>query len=132
MRAVIVACLLLLLAAARGGAQDATAVAVTIANESDRGLRCLLVFGHWVTMDVPVVEPGGRTVVELQRAADRALAVPRDRDGRLMMLEALHCGYDSAWSSSLVKLGWRAVMMSDRSEFVLACRAGERPLCLWR
>ncbi|MEX2650512.1 MAG: hypothetical protein WD673_16015 [Alphaproteobacteria bacterium] len=123
---------MLLAAAARCGAQDLTAVAVTIANESDRDLRCLLVFGHWVTMNVPVVEPGGQAVVELQRAADRALAVPRDQDGRPMMREALHCGYDFAWSKSLVKLGWQAVMLSDRREFVLACRAGERPLWLWR
>jgi hypothetical protein len=109
----------------------AEAVSVTVANKTERDLRCLLVFGHWVTMDVPVIAPGGAAAVDIRRAADGALHVPRAGDGRPMMLEALHCGYDEDWSASLVKLGWQPVMASERREFVLTCAPGAAPVCAW-
>ncbi len=112
-------------------AQEVSLIGVTIENQSSEALRCLLVFAHWTSMDLPLIAPGGRVAVELQRAPDRALFVPRRQDGRPMMLEALHCGYDARWSHSLVKLDWTQPMLSDRRSFLLSCARGERPACRW-
>ena len=122
---------LLLLAACAAEARQATPISVTILNRSERPLRCLLIFAHWTTIDLPVLDPGGSTAIGLFRAGDRALFLPRAEDGRRMMLEALHCGYDGAWSESLVRLDWMPAMMSDEARFALICSAGERPSCRW-
>jgi hypothetical protein len=122
---------LVLLAGCAAGLQQGTPISVTFHNGSERPLRCLLVFAHWTTIDLPVLQPGGSTAIVLYRAADRALFLPRAGDGRRMMLEALHCGYDDAWSRSLARLDWTAAMRSGETRFVLNCAAGERPACRW-
>lgn len=127
----LLAILMLALPAAARGAEEAPRIGVTIENRSPGTLRCLLVFAHWTSMDLPLIAPGGRVAVELRRATDRALFVPRPGDGRPMMLEALHCGYDARWSDSLVKLDWTQPMLSDRRSFLLSCARGERPACRW-
>ena len=104
MRARRLLTLLFLLAACAAEAQQATAIAVTIQNRTQRPLRCLLVFAHWTTLGLPVLEPGGSTAIDLYRASDRALFLPRPEDGRRMMLEALHCGYDRPWRNMFWKL----------------------------
>ena len=123
---------LVLLAGCAAESQPATPVSVAVHNGSERPLRCLLVFAHWTTIDLPVLQPGGSAPMTLYRAADRALFLPRAGDGRRMMLEALHCGYDDAWSQSLVRLDWTAAMRSGETRFVLDCAVGERPACLWK
>ena len=123
---------LFLLAGCAAEAQQASPVSVTFQNGSERLLRCLLVFAHWTTIDLPVLQPGGSTAMTLYRAVDRALFLPRAGDGRRMMLEALHCGYDDAWSESLVRLDWTAAMRSEETRFILDCAAGERPSCRWK
>ena len=132
MRARRLLTLLFLLAACAAEAQQATAIAVTIQNRTQRPLRCLLVFAHWTTLGLPVLEPGGSTAIDLYRASDRALFLPRPEDGRRMMLEALHCGYDEAWSESLVRLDWTPAMASEETRFDLSCSAGDRPSCRWK
>ena len=127
---VLVSTLLILLAPS-SNALEATPVTVTIENGTDQDLRCLMVFGHWTTIDVPLVGPGGRASIALYRGADRALFVPRPQDGRPMMLEALHCGYDRAWSDSLVKLDWTRPMLMNAVSFRLLCGPGAKPSCRW-
>ena len=107
-------------------------IEVTIENRSGAPLRCLLVFAHWTTLDLPVLAPGGDTSIMLNRAPDRALFVPRPQDGRPMMLEALHCGEDSMWSQTLLKLDWTTPMLSDGRSFRLTCDGAERLACAWR
>jgi len=68
---------LFLLAGCAAEAQQASPVSVTFQNGSERPLRCLLVFAHWTTIDLPVLQPGGSTAMTLYRAADRALFLPR-------------------------------------------------------
>jgi hypothetical protein len=113
-------------------AGEGVPIEVTIENRSDAPLRCLLVFAHWTTLDLPVLAPGAETSMMLNRASDRALFVPRPQDVRPMMLEALHCGADSQWSQTLLKLDWTAPMLSDGRSFRLTCDGAERLACAWR
>jgi hypothetical protein len=113
-------------------AGEGVPIEITIENRSNGPLRCLLVFAHWTTLDLPVLAPGAETSMMLNRAPDRALFVPRPQDGRPMMLEALHCGHDSRWSQSLVKLDWAGPMRSNARAFLMACVGEERLLCRWQ
>jgi hypothetical protein len=106
-------------------------IEVAIENRSAQPLRCLLVFAHWTTLDLPVIAPGDTAAVVLNRAADRALFMPRPQDGRPMMLEALHCGEDARWSETLLKLDWRMPMLADGRSFRLACGGEHRLSCRW-
>ena len=112
--------------------QPATPIAVTVQNGSERPVRCLLVFAHWTTMDLPVLWPGGSASVQLYRAPDRALFLPRPQDGRPMMLEGLQCGYDAGWADSLVRLDWTWPMFSQEVRFTVSCSPGARLSCRWR
>jgi hypothetical protein len=118
--------------AAVASAGEGVPIQVAIENGSAHPLRCLMVFAHWTTLDLPVIAPGGHASVVLNRAADRALFMPRPQDGRPMMLEALHCGEDGRWSETLLKLDWMAPMRSDRRSFRLACGGEERLSCRWQ
>jgi hypothetical protein len=126
----LIAILALLPRAVAGAAED-VAVKVTVENHSDQPLRCMLVFAHWTTLDLPVIAPGGRISIGLNRAADRALFIPRAPDGRPMMLEALHCGHDMDWSRSLTRVDWSKPMLSTAHVFRLACAGRERLACKW-
>ena len=117
-------------AVARAG--EAVPIEVTIENRSQQPLRCLMVFAHWTTLDLPIVAPGGEISIALNRAADRALFVPRRQDARPMMLEALHCGADRRWSETLLKLDWTMPMLSEERSFRLACGGEDRPSCAWQ
>ena len=117
-------------AVARAG--EGVPLEVTIENRSQHPLRCLLVFAHWTTLDLPLVAPGGEISIALNRAADRALFVPRPQDARPMMLEALHCGADGRWSETLLRLDWTIPMRSEERSFRLACDGEDRPSCAWR
>jgi hypothetical protein len=116
-------------AVARAG--EGVPIEVRVVNGSTEPLRCLMVFAHWTTLDLPVIAPGGHASVELQRAADRSLFVRRRQDGRPMMLEALHCGHDARWAQTLVKLDWATPMRSDARAFRLACMGAESLSCRW-
>jgi hypothetical protein len=113
-------------------AGEGVPIEVTIENRSEGPLRCLLVFAHWTTLEVPVIAPGGTASVVVNRAADRALFIPRPQDGRPMMLEALHCGGDGRWSETLLKLDWRTPMLADGRSFRLACGGEGRLSCRWQ
>ena len=115
-------------AVARAG--EGVPIAVQVANGSSQPLRCLMVFAHWTTLNLPVIAPGGHASLVLERAPDRALFVRR-QDGRPMMLEALHCGHDGQWSQTLLKLDWATPMLSDAHAFRLACIGAESPSCRW-
>ena len=123
--------ILALCPAAVASAVEGMDVKVTVENRSDQPLRCMLVFAHWTTLDLPVIAPGGRSSISLNRADDRALFIPRAQDGRPMMLEALHCGHDTHWSESLTKVDWSMPMVSEARSFRLACAGGERLACEW-
>jgi hypothetical protein len=133
LRSIALLLLALMLAGAVPGvarAGEGVPIEVRVANGSSEALRCLMVFAHWTTLDLPVIAPGGHASLVLERAPDRALFIRR-QDGRPMMLEALHCGHDGRWSQTLLKLDWTPPMLSDARAFRLACMGAQSLSCRW-
>ena len=95
------ATILLALALSTGMARAADpAVALSIRNDGPAELRCMILFGHWITQDVGPIAPGGGAEVAMWRGQPPgALYIPRF-DGRKMMIENLVCGSDAAWAET--------------------------------
>lgn len=74
---------------------------LSIRNDSGEPLKCVILYGHWITTDIAEIAPGSVQHVDIMRAAkDGALYIPRF-DGRRMMIERIACGrVDSWWESS--------------------------------
>lgn len=74
---------------------------LSIRNDSSEPLKCVILYGHWITTDIAEIAPGKAQRVDIMRAAkDGALYIPRF-DGRHMMIERIACGrVDSWWESS--------------------------------
>ncbi|HVJ36115.1 MAG TPA: hypothetical protein VND94_23620 [Terriglobia bacterium] len=114
-----------------GAAQAADDLKTTlvIRNDGSEPLKCMILFGHWVTLDIADIPAGGKGQVEIMRAAkDGALYVPRF-DGRHMMVERIACGRATGWWESLGDiplLGLRATAMPSSETH---CRLQERAQC---
>lgn len=92
-------CLLLLLGACH---LPDTEVRVTLQNDSDQTLRCLLVFAHWMTEELPPLLAGERTQISLARqSADGAIYRLRS-SGQRALLENISCGFDADWRPEAV------------------------------
>lgn len=102
---------------------------LTIRNDSNEPLKCVILFGHWVTSDIADIAPGQSRQVDIMRAVkDGALYVPRS-DGRPMMIERIACGRVNSWWEStgdipLLLLRERAEVASETH-----CRLGKRAAC---
>ena len=111
---------LLCLAIVAGSASAATDLKtiLSIRNDSGEPLKCVILYGHWITTDIPEIAPGKIQSVDIMRAMkDGALYIPRF-DGRHMMIERIACGrVDSWWESSgdipLLPLRETGVAMSE-------------------
>ena len=105
-----------------GCASAESDIALVVANRGAEPLRCLVVFGHWVTADVPVFGPGASATVTLRRdSVEHSLFVPRSSDGRRMMVEDLACDRDAAWGQSLVHVGLDPVRQGTGTRYEVAC-----------
>jgi hypothetical protein len=91
----------LALALSAGAAKAADpAVALSIRNDGPVALRCMILFGHWITQDVGPIPPGASAQISMWRGQPAgALYIPRF-DGRKMMIENLICGSDAAWAET--------------------------------
>lgn len=121
----------LLLAACQTPVSGDPRLALTLLNDSDQTLRCLLNFSHWTTIDLPALAPGESTSVDLWRAPDASLYQPRTSDGRQMMLETLVCGFEPDWSQSHGHISLQPARESEQSAMTLTCQAGPKPDCRW-
>lgn len=121
-RAIVPAAAVALVMGLAGCASAESDVALVIENRGGEALRCLVVFGHWVTADVPVIEPGASATVVVQRdPAERSLYVPRPTDGRRMMVEELACDRDAAWGQGLAHVRLDAARLGEAARYVVAC-----------
>ena len=113
---------------ARAGAPD-DAVTLRIANDGGEVLRCVLLFGHWVTLELGVIDAGASQALAMMRdAGDGSLYVLRE-DGRKMMIENVVCGGDHAWAETLGQLDLLPVRESRERKFRTSCRIDERLDC---
>jgi hypothetical protein len=113
---------------ARAGAPG-DAVTLRIANDGTEALRCVVLFGHWVTLDLGIIDAGASHALAMMRdAGDGSLYVLRE-DGRSMMIENVVCGADAAWAETLGQISLLPVRDVREREFRTSCRINERLNC---
>ena len=124
------ATIVLALALSTGMARAADpAVALSIRNDGPVALRCMILFGHWITQDVGPILPGASANVSMWRGQPPgALYIPRF-DGRKMMIENLVCGSDAAWAETYDQIPWLPLRDSAAAGFRTACRPAGRIAC---
>jgi len=92
--------LALLLSPARAAAPDSHDVTLSIANDGDEPIRCLILFAHWVVTEAGTIPPGGDLAIAMSRQdSDGALWIAR-ADGRRMMMETVECGAAARWADT--------------------------------
>ncbi|HVJ42501.1 MAG TPA: hypothetical protein VM639_13440 [Dongiaceae bacterium] len=110
-------------------AADDLKTTLVIRNDSGEPLKCMILFGHWVTLDIADIPAGGKGQVEIMRAAkDGALYVPRF-DGRHMMVERIACGRVAAWWESLGDIPLLGLRASAKPSSETHCRLQDRAQC---
>ncbi len=110
-----------------GGSDDA--VTLHIGNDGAEVLRCVVLFGHWVSLDLGVVGAGASHALAMMRdSSDGSLYVARD-DGRAMMIENVVCGADGAWAETLGQVPLLPVRSSGEQELRTSCRIDDRVTC---
>jgi len=122
--------LLLLLTACAPVATEPPEVTLSLANAGTEPLRCQVIYAHWVTGDLPLLQAGSSVELEVRRdPATREVFVPRPADGRPLMLEEILCGLDRDWSSSLTHVDLEAIKLGENDAFHLTCRSAARVVC---
>jgi hypothetical protein len=126
---------LLLLAActgreAPGTPPDDEAVVLSLRNDSGEPLRCRILFGHWVEQDLGHIAPGTERELALRRQrSDGALFLPRDSDGRRMMIENLVCGPSQGWWERRADISLVPLRAGAEPHFVTSCVVTDRVHC---
>jgi len=120
---------LLLCGAARPAIAADPAVELVIANAGDQPLRCMILFGHWVTQDVGPIAAGGSATVSMWRGQPTgALYIPRF-DGRKMMIENVICGGQTAWAESLDQIRLSPLRETAGNRFATSCTGAGHVSC---
>ena len=115
--------------AARSALADDPTVEIAIANAGNQPLRCMILFGHWITQDLGVVAPGGASKIAMWRGRPAgALYIPRF-DGRKMMIENVVCGGLAAWGETLGQIPLLPIRASSGARFAVACKLADRVGC---
>jgi hypothetical protein len=114
--------------AAPAGGPD-HAVTLRIGNDGAQALRCVVLFGHWVSLDLGVIGAGDSHALAMMRdPGDGSLYVARN-DGREMMIENVVCGADHAWAETLGQIPLLPVRSSSAQELRTSCRIDDRVTC---
>ena len=104
-------------------------VELVIANAGDQPLRCMILFGHWVTQDVGPIAAGGSATVSMWRGQPPgALYIPRF-DGRKMMIENLICGSDADWAETYDQVPMQTVRDGAAARLRTDCRLAGKVAC---
>lgn len=105
-------------------------ISLSVANDGARTLRCQIIYAHWVTGDLPTVGASSAAAFTVQRdPATRELFVPRQPDGRRMMLEGVLCGADDDWGGTLTLLDLEVPKRSDALAFERRCAMDGQLAC---
>jgi len=105
------------------------AVDLLIANAGDQPLRCMILFGHWVTQDVGPIAAGGSATVSMWRGQPAgALYIPRF-DGGEMRIENVICGGQAAWAESLDQIRLSPLRESAGNRFATSCAEAGHVSC---
>lgn len=105
------------------------ATSLTIRNDGTEPLKCVILFGHWVTSDIADIAPGQSSDIRIMRAAkDGALYVPRF-DGRHMMVERIACGRATGWWESIGDIPLLPLREKEVAASETRCSLGEHAVC---
>ncbi|MEA2780588.1 MAG: hypothetical protein QOK29_2132 [Rhodospirillaceae bacterium] len=108
---------------------DDPMVELSIDNSSHQALRCMILFGHWITRDLPTIEPGASAKIVIWRGEPLgALYIPR-ADGRKMMIENVLCGGTVDWSESRDQIPLLPIRNSKANRFNTVCKTESRVRC---
>lgn len=117
------------LASGAARAADDLKTTLVIRNDSGEPLKCTILFGHWVTLDIADIPAGGKGQIEIMRATkDGALYVPRF-DGRHMMVERIACGRVRAWWESLGDIPLLGLRATAKPFSETHCRLQDHAQC---
>jgi hypothetical protein len=120
---------LLLLLLSLGAARADAPIALAIRNDGSVALRCMILFGHWITQDIGPIPPGGSARLSLWRGLPAgALYIPRF-DGRQMMIENLICGSDDAWAETYDQIPLLPLRTGSGHGFRTDCSPAGRIAC---
>ena len=132
LRAVAVAALLALvlpLSPAQAAAPESRDVTLSIANDGDEPIRCLILFAHWVVTEAGTIPPGGALAVAMSRQdSDGALWIAR-ADGRRMMIETVQCGAGARWAETRGQIPLLPARAGRDAAYRTTCRLGGVVVC---
>jgi len=132
LRAAAVSALLALtlpLSPARAAAPDSHDVTLSIANDGDEPIRCLILFAHWVVTEAGTIPPGGALAVAMSRQdSDGALWIAR-ADGRRMMIETVQCGAAARWAETRGQIPLLPARAGRDAAYRTTCRLGGTVVC---
>lgn len=104
-------------------------IRLLIRNAASQPLKCVILFGHWVTLDVDIIAPGEQGAVTLQRAEkDGALYIPRF-DGRKMMVERIACGRTDSWWETIGDVPLMPLREKGADHARTVCQSATRISC---
>lgn len=113
----------------RAGAPDSHPVTLSIANEGDEPIRCLILFAHWVVTEAGTIPPGGELAVAMSRQdSDGALWIAR-ADGRRMMIETVACGAAARWGETRGQISLLPARAGRDAGYRSTCRLDGILLC---
>jgi len=110
-------------------AGDDLKTTLSIRNDGTEPLKCVIIFGHWVTTDIAAIQPNQTSDVTIMRAIkDGALYVPRF-DGRHMMVERIACGRVDSWWESIGDVPLLPLRETPQPATQTQCRLDQHAEC---
>lgn len=114
---------------AHAAGPEEQAVTLLIANEGQEPLRCMILFAHFLVMDVGQILPSGDLSIAMFRQdGDGALWIPR-ADGRRMMIETIDCGAVSRWAETRGQISLLPARAGRDMHYSSRCRLNGTVVC---
>jgi hypothetical protein len=104
-------------------------IALSIHNNSQDALRCVTVLAHFITRDLPILQPGESLGITLGRDRGDGSLSYGDHGGKPMLLENILCGGTTDWTASRQDLPLKALRTAPADRFRVTCRGGGSLAC---
>jgi len=99
-------------------------IALRIRNASQQPLRCVTLLAHFITRDLPTLQPDDSVSIVLGRDPDDgSLSYGRHGD-KPMLIENLLCGQVADWSASRQDIPLQTLRATAAESYSIVCRGG--------